>query len=119
MENLNLMCFDCMKRILILTLETVLLASAPSLNAAECTDLVVQNQSPQKNKRTKRAIYKVNIDCEACKKKIVENISFERGVRGLSISLENQLVIVDYDIRKTDSLKIAKAINKLGYKIEK
>ncbi len=108
-----------MKQILILTLTVVMLASAPSLYAVEISTTTTQKKTPKKNRRLETVVYRVHLDCESCKKKIVEHISFEKGVRGLSISLEDQMVKVTFDARKTDSIKIANAINKLGYKIEK
>lgn len=60
-------------------------------------------------------VYDVHLHCEACVKKVTENISFERGVKKLDVSLENHTVTVTYDPSKTDDRKLAEAIRRLGY----
>ncbi len=108
-----------MNRFLVLTLAFVMLAPMSAIYATESSTSMTQKKTPKQNGRYKTVVYKVSLDCESCKEKLVENISFEKGVRALSISLQEQTVKVTYDARKTDSLTIEKAINKLGYKIEK
>ena len=59
----------------------------------------------------------MNMHCEKCVAKITENISFEKGVKDLEVSLEDRTVRVKYDASKTDSATLAKAIEKLGYEV--
>ena len=60
-------------------------------------------------------VYDVHLHCESCVKKVTGNISFEKGVKKLDVSLENHTVTVTFDPSKTDAGKIAAAIRKLGY----
>ena len=70
-------------------------------------------------KKTATVTFKTTIHCKNCVKKVNDNISFEKGVKDLKVSLENKLVTVTYDPSKTDEATLAKAIEKLGYKAEK
>lgn len=67
------------------------------------------------NKEYKTVTFDVDIECQNCVKKVTENISFEKGVKGLEVSLEDHTVTVTFDPAKTDEKKLAEAIRKLGY----
>ncbi len=89
------------------------------------TETVVQNQKKDgsaKDKGDKRgtetAKFSVSMHCENCVKKITENISYEKGVKDLDISLEDKTVAVTFDPSKTDAGTLAAAIRKLGYTVE-
>lgn len=56
------------------------------------------------------------LHCKECVRKVQENIAFEKGVKGLEVSLENQKIVIDYDSSKTSPEALKKAIEKLGYK---
>ena len=75
--------------------------------------LAAEAAKPRGNKRT--VVYSSTIDCKNCQKKVMENISFEKGVRDVSVDLEQKTVSVVFDESKTDTLTLAKAIRKLGY----
>ena len=88
----------------------------------------VMAQKPDKTKTEKAAkadenigtvTFETNLSCENCVGKVKENISFEKGVKDLIVSLDEEKIIVKYDKRKTDEEKLAAAIRKLGYKAEK
>lgn len=64
----------------------------------------------------KTVTYEVNMHCQSCKAKIERDIVFEKGVKEVEATLDKKLVTVKYDATKTDPEKIAKAIEKLGYK---
>lgn len=68
---------------------------------------------PKPVKRT--VVYCSSVDCKNCEKKVMENISFEKGVKDVSVDLEKKTVSVVFDESKTDTLTLAKAIRKLGY----
>ena len=72
-----------------------------------------------KKKKTETVIFKTTIHCKNCVKKVNENLSFEKGVKDLKVSLDDKQVTVTYDPSKTDEATLAKAIEKLGYKAEK
>lgn len=81
--------------------------------AAVC---VLTSAKPKDQMR--EAFYKTNLDCENCAKKIRENVSFEKGVKDLKVEVKDKTVKVVYNGSKNDSQKLAKAIEKLGYKVE-
>ncbi len=69
-------------------------------------------------KEVKTVVFKVGLHCQNCVKKVKENISFEKGVKGLEVSLDSKTVTITYDPAKTDVQTLQKAIEKLGYKAE-
>lgn len=71
---------------------------------------------PRAKASVHKVVYVTTLDCENCAKKIRENVSFEKGVKDLSTDLEKKTVTVTYDAAKTDTLKLANSIRKLGYK---
>lgn len=64
---------------------------------------------------TRRVVYETTIDCDACVRKVTENVSFEKGVKDLKADLSDRCVTIDYNPEKTDTLKLATALRKLGY----
>ena len=62
-----------------------------------------------------RVIFVTSIDCEHCATKVRENVSFEKGVKDLKVNVPDKTVTITFDSAKTDTLKLGKAINKLGY----
>lgn len=64
------------------------------------------------------ATYQTNLHCKNCANKIRENVSFEKGVKDLSIEVDAKTVRIVYNPAKTDARKLAEAIRKLGYKAE-
>lgn len=81
--------------------------------AAE-TSAAVYAAKPGKEYKT--VVYDVPLHCANCVKKVKENLSYEKGVKALEVSLEDRMVKVTYDPSKTDEQKLAAAISKLGYK---
>lgn len=63
----------------------------------------------------RRVVFDTTIDCDACVRKVTENVSFEKGVKDLKAELSDHSVTIDYNPEKTDTLKLAKALRKLGY----
>ena len=68
---------------------------------------------PKTVKRT--VVYGSTVDCKNCERKVMENISFEKGVKDVAVDLSKQTVTVVFDEAKTDTTTLAKAIRKLGY----
>lgn len=84
--------------------------------AAICCASFTLSASPKKPKAsTKTVVYQTTIHCEKCAKKIVENVSFEKGVKDLKVDVPAKQVAVTFDTAKTDTLALRKSINKLGY----
>ena len=74
------------------------------------------SQEPLKEKLS--ITFSSNMTCEGCKETITRNLSFEKGVTGLKVDLENNLITIEYKNRRTDPMKLRKAIEKIGYKAE-
>ena len=107
-----------MKRIVIITLAALI---GISLSAAEFTvnDASVSSQNFKKSKaEIKEVIFHAHLHCNNCVKKIQENISFEKGVKGLEVSLEKQTIAVRYDAAKTSVETLKAAIEKLNVPVK-
>ena len=107
-----------MKRIVIITLAALI---GISLSAAESTvnDASVSSQIFKKSKaEIKEVIFHAHLHCNNCVKKVQENISFEKGVKGLEVSLEKQTIFVKYDAAKTSVETLKAAIQKLNVPVE-
>lgn len=72
---------------------------------------------PRKKAELKEVTFIVHLHCENCVNKVVENVSFEKGVKDLKVSLENQTVYVKYDVAKTSEETLKKSIESLGYPV--
>ncbi len=67
----------------------------------------------ESNKET--VVLHVPMDCHSCKAKIEKNIAFEKGVKDMSVNMENNTVEITYDKRKTDTGHLQSALKELGY----
>lgn len=74
--------------------------------------------SAQKKKKEAEVTFSVNVDCPACVKKLESNLPFEKGVKDLKISLEEQTVWFKYQPDKTTKEALAKAVEKFGYEVK-
>ena len=111
-----------MKRILItvlLGLGMVAYSAQPVLAEPGLASVQQDKKKKDSGKKAATVTFKTTIHCKNCVKKVNDNISFEKGVKDLKVSLEDKLVTVTYDPSKTDEATLAKAIEKLGYKAEK
>ena len=90
-------------------------AFAEPVFAADSYAVVVADNK----KVVKTVTFSVGLHCQNCVKKVKENISFEKGVKGLDVNLEKKTVTVSYDPSKTDEATLRKAIEKLGYTCSK
>ena len=111
-----------MKKTLILTIAALMTLSLSSLDAyaAETTETstLTQKQKPSRKKgEVKEVTFLVHLHCENCVKKVQENIAFEKGVKDLKVSLEDQTVAIKYDAAKTSEDTLKAAIEKLGYPV--
>lgn len=103
---------------IIITLLLALGAACFSASPAIAFNAESGIQQQSKNKKTQTVSFKVGMRCNNCVKKINDNISFEKGVKDLKISLDEKKVTITYDPSKTNPATLAKAIEKLGYKVE-
>ena len=83
------------------------------LMAAMLVVAPVLSQKKRANRET--VVFHVAMDCIKCQQKIEKDISFERGVKALDVSLQKQTVQITYDTRRTTNEKLQEAIKKLGY----
>ena len=65
-----------------------------------------------------QVVFATSIHCANCGKKVQENISFEKGVKDLKVSVPDKTVTVVFNDAKTDTLKLKAALKKLGYSAE-
>ena len=94
-----------MKKTIILII-TALMTFSVSLSAG-----------PKKKAEIKEVTFSVHLHCQNCVNKVQENIAFEKGVKDLKVSLEDQTVFVKYDAAKTSEQTLKAAIEKLGYPV--
>lgn len=88
--------------------------------AADNTAATTETSASMQNKKKaeiKEVVFNVGLHCENCVKKVTENISFEKGVKDLKVSLEDQTVTVKFDAAKTSEETLKAAIQKLGYPV--
>jgi copper chaperone CopZ len=97
----------------ILTILILAFAAGLTLNAQENTD-----KGKEKKKKSEKVTFVVSMFCENCKIKIEKNISWEKGVKDLTVDLEKKTVTIVYNPQKTTEEKLKMAIEKLGYTCE-
>ena len=86
----------------------------PAAAAAPMAEKIEQHA---KKAATKTVTFNVSMHCKNCVKKINDNVAFEKGVKDLSVSLDQKTVTVTYDPARTDVAKLKAALEKLGYKV--
>lgn len=108
-----------MKKTIIIALSALMMFSVTS-TATSVTDYQSSEQKQEKKKKTKvvnDVNFNVYLHCEDCIEKVKENIGFEKGVKDLEVSLEDQTVFIKYDPAKTSEEVLKAAIEKLGYPV--
>lgn len=110
-----------MKRTITIILAAMIACSASfAAFASDVTEVSsVTDKKPSKKKKAelKEVTFLVHLHCESCMNKVQENIAFEKGVKDLKVSLEDQTVYVKYDAAKTSEETLKAAIEKLGYPV--
>lgn len=110
--------FD-MKKVLLVSLCAGVLALSPAVFTAMASDRGIVVETARPGKELKEVTFSVSMHCEKCVGKITENISFEKGVKDLKVSLDERTVWIKYDASKTSEEKLKSAIEALGYRVEK
>lgn len=87
------------------------------ITAALCLLMTASLSFAAPKKEIKTVVFDTYLHCKDCVRKVEENISFEKGVKDLEVSLEEQRITVRYDASKTSEEKLEAAIRKLGYKV--
>lgn len=110
-----------MKKTLIIILAAMVAFSASAATVADAASepSVLTDKKPSKKKKgeVKEVVFAVHLHCENCVKKVQENVAFEKGVKDLKVSLEDQTVAVKYDAAKTSEATLKAAIEELGYPV--
>ena len=107
-----------MKRIIVIAIAAFMAAAGfQTVSAATVSSTAAVSVSKPKGE-TKTVTFSSSIHCKNCAKKVEENLSFEKGVKALEVSVENKTIKVTYDASKTSVEALAAAIKKLGYSAE-
>lgn len=107
-----------MKKIIFIVLAAMMaMPLAASASTADVHSSLTDKKPSRKKGEIKEVTFIVAIDCENCVKKVQENVAFEKGVKDLKISLEDQTVFLKYDAAKTSEAVLKKAIEDLGYPV--
>jgi len=79
------------------------------LTACFCLATPVQAKA-----KREKVTFHVHLHCDACIQKIMKTIAFEKGVKDIVCSQENQTVEVTYNAAQTDVPTLQKAFAKIG-----
>lgn len=106
-----------MKRTLSMLLAALVTLSAAAADNWSDSSAAQTEKKAKKTKEVRNVTFLVDIDCANCVRKVQENISFEKGVKGLDVTLEDRTVAIKYDPAKTSEDVLKAAIEKLGYPV--
>lgn|GEM_PF-289360 len=81
--------------------------------------LALINPVLAQKKENKVVCFKSDMDCANCEKTVGEYLKFEKGVKDLKVDHASNTIRVEYKDGKNTDEKLAKAIEKKGYKAEK
>lgn len=70
----------------------------------------------KKTPKEETVVFKVPMDCEGCRTKIIDYMSYEKGVKKLDANLERQTVTITYNSKRTNKEKLIAAFEKLDKK---
>lgn len=101
---------------LIVALMTVSTAMAYTTTVSSSAP-AAQKKEKKAKKELKEVTWHLHLHCEDCVNKILENISFERGVKDLKVTLEENSIYIKYDPSRTSEEKLAAALKSLGYEV--
>ena len=108
-----------MRQLLIFTVAVLV---GLSLNSVSASASDISSPSAQIFKKAKgevkSVVFSIHLHCMNCVKKVQENIAFEKGVKDLKVSLEDQTVSIKYDPAKTSVQTLKTAIESLGYPVK-
>lgn len=73
------------------------------------------NTPKEKKQKSETVVFAVNMHCHNCKAKLEKNIPWEKGVKNLTVDLDNKTVTVVYNPQKTSEAQLQKAVEKLDF----
>ena len=65
--------------------------------------------------KTEVTLYIAKMECESCKKKISDKMSYEKGVKDLKFDLQKRMLTITYDAKKTTVETLKAALAKIGF----
>ena len=68
-----------------------------------------------KKKNEDKVSFDVSLSCQGCKAKLEKHIPWEKGVKDMDVNVGEKTVTIVYDVRKTTTDKLKKAIEKLDF----
>lgn len=77
----------------------------------------VDVNAQKKDDKKESVEFDVSMTCDNCKKRIERTVSFEKGVTDMKVDLPEKTVFIEYRKDKTNSDKLQKVIEKLGYTV--
>ncbi len=105
---------------IVIVIAALVAFSAPAAFASTSDFAVAAaDKKPEKKAKAemKEVHFHVHLHCANCVKKVQENIAFEKGVKDLKVSLDDQTVDIKYDASKTSEATLKAAIEALGYPV--
>ena len=106
-----------MKKTIIFIISALVAFSSVAL-AADNAPATAERTQKKVKAEIKEVTFDVSIHCKNCYKKLQENLSYEKGVKGLHICMEDQIVYFKYDASKTNEETLKNAIIKLGVPVK-
>jgi mercuric ion binding protein len=76
---------------------------------------VVFSSTANKPSKEKEVKIKTSAVCEMCKERIEKNLTLSKGISEAVLNLEDKVVTVKYNPKKTDETQIRKVITDTGY----
>lgn len=71
------------------------------------------------SKDLRTVVFKVvQMECQNCEKKVVNNMKFEKGLKKVNTDLKSQTVTITYDAEKTTVEKLKDGFKKFKYEAE-
>ncbi|MFN8356701.1 MAG: heavy metal-associated domain-containing protein [Spirosomataceae bacterium] len=58
---------------------------------------------------------KTSAICEMCKERIEKNLAYTKGVSDVNLNLDDKVVTIKFNAKKTSTQKLKEVINKTGY----
>ena len=57
----------------------------------------------------------MQVECENCKAKVVNQVRFEKGLKGVDVDIPSRTVVITYDADKTSVERIKASFDQIGY----
>lgn len=71
--------------------------------------------SQENASKTEKVTIKTSAVCQQCKDRLEKNISFEKGVKAVTLDLETKELTVEFRTGKNTKEGLKKAVTKIGY----